>query len=184
MIVKNRDDGGDPWAVYTKVTGKDKYLYLNTTASAQPLSEYWGSAEPTSTVFGVGTGLSNNRGTDDMVAYCFAPIEGYSAFGSYTGNGSADGPFVYTGHRSRWLLVKCSSTTGAWILHDTARTGYNVMGNELRPDDSTGEYAVDRFDIVSNGFKVRSSNATLNSSGATYVYAAFAEYPFRSARAR
>jgi hypothetical protein len=104
--------------------------------------------------------------------------------GSYTGNGSTDGPFVYTGFRPRWILLKASSTTGAWILHDTARTTYNVMGNELRPDDATAEYAVDRFDLLSNGFKVRSSNATLNTSSATYIYIAFAESPFNYSRAR
>jgi len=186
IITKSRTTAGYNWNVYhpALASGYNLFLQLTNAAEAAPLHGWLGA--PTSSVITLTKGSSSNTNVNigDMIAYCFAPVAGYSSFGSYTGNGSADGPFVYTGHRSRWLLVKCSSTTGAWILHDTARTGYNVMGNELRPDDSTGEYSADRFDIVSNGFKVRSSNSTLNSSGATYIYCSFAESPFQYARAR
>jgi len=191
VIVKNRDDGGDPWAVYTKVTGKDKYLYLNTTALADTLSEYWGSAEPTSDVFGVGAGLSNNRGTDDMVAYCFAPIEGYSAFGSYTGNGSTtgDGPFVYTGFRPRWLLIKDYTIGGAgrnWVIHDTERDAFNLSDAKLYANLNLDEVdgGNNQLDILSNGFKLKTGDTATNNSSTSYVWAAFAENPFKYSRAR
>jgi len=117
--------------------------------------------------------------------YCFAPVEGYSAFGSYTGNGSTDGPFVYTGFKTRWLLVKNTSTTSSWVIHDTTRSSYNVSGAELLPNSSGAEYTFDRFDILSNGFKNRTDNNASNTSGNTYVWAAFAENPFAlNARAR
>ena len=190
VIVKNRDNSNTWWAVAHTSIANGSVVALNSTNASMDSSALSRGVinNLNSTTFAAKAGTFSNETAngngEKCVAYCFAPVAGYSSFGSYTGNGSTDGPFVFTGHRSRWLLVKCSSTTGAWILHDTARTGYNVMGNELRPDDSTGEYAVDRFDIVSNGFKVRSSNATLNSSGATYIYCSFAESPFQYARAR
>jgi hypothetical protein len=187
VIVKPRTTS-DFWVVYhSAFNDLSKYLVLNSTAAVGTSSNYWGtSGNWSSTTFGVysGGGGNNNLTGVPTVAYCFSPVVGYSSMGSYTGNGSTDGPFVYTGFRPRWILLKASSTTGAWILHDTARTTYNVMGNELRPDDATAEYAVDRFDLLSNGFKVRSSNATLNTSSATYIYIAFAESPFNYSRAR
>jgi hypothetical protein len=183
IIVKSRSQARD-WLVYHTSYGATQYTTLNGTGAAAATSSAWNNTEPTSTVFTIGNAAEINTNGSTNIAYCFSPVVGYSSFGSYTGNGSTDGPFVYTGMRPRWILLKASSTTGAWILHDTARTTYNVMGNELRPDDATAEYAVDRFDLLSNGFKVRSSNATLNTSSATYIYAAFAEAPFNYARAR
>jgi hypothetical protein len=114
-----------------------------------------------------------------MSPYCFAPVAGYSSFGSYTGNGSADGPFVYTGFRPRWVLVKNSSATGAWILLDSARDTYNVAGLTLTPDASTAESSNDsRWDFLSNGFKIRNTYGNQNNNAETYIYAAFAEHPF------
>jgi hypothetical protein len=124
-------------------------------------------------------------GTGTYVAYCFAPVAGYSSFGSYTGNGSADGPFVYTGFRPRWVLVKNSSATGAWILLDSARDTYNVAGLTLTPDASTAESSNDsRWDFLSNGFKIRNTYGNQNNNAQTYIYAAFAEHPFATSRAR
>ena len=182
MIIVKARTASEVWYVYHSSLGLSQRIQLNETSAAVG-SVVWNSTSPTSTVFSITNG-SPNTSSVTYVTYCFAPVVGYSSFGSYTGNGSTDGPFVYTGFRPRWILLKASSATGAWILHDTARTTYNVMGNELRPDDSTAEYAVDRFDLLSNGFKVRSSNATLNTSSATYIYIAFAENPFQYARAR
>jgi hypothetical protein len=122
------------------------------------------------------------------VAYCFAPVVGYSSFGSYTGNGSSDGPFVYTGFRPRWLLIKCSSVAGeSWFVLDSARSAYNVTQDYLVPNSSASESsAYNIVDFLSNGFKLKTSAAgsAFNGSGATYVYAAFAESPFNYARAR
>jgi hypothetical protein len=137
-------------------------------------------------VFGVdANGFANNSG--NMVAYCFAPVVGYSSFGSYTGNGSADGPFVYTGFRPRWLMIKASSAGGInnnWIIRDTARSSYNTAQAGLFPNLSNAEVASYDTDILSNGFKLRSTQDEHNASGATYIYAAFAESPFQYARAR
>ena len=121
--------------------------------------------------------------------YCFAPVAGYSAFGSYTGNGSADGPFVYTGHRPRYILVKKSSGTSNWIIRDTARSTFNVSENVLWANLSSSEnggFAGSNFtiDILSNGFKIRNNGDDSNINGATYVFASFAENPFKLARAR
>jgi hypothetical protein len=130
--------------------------------------------------------------TIQSVAYCFAPVAGYSAYGSYVGNGSADGPFVYTGHKSRWLMIKRSDSTSNWFLVDTARDTYNVSGLTLFPNASDSEQDLRSsstpLDILSNGFKLRTSTLTggtnINISSATYIYAAFAENPFQYARAR
>jgi hypothetical protein len=119
-----------------------------------------------------------------MVMYCFAAISGYSAFGSYTGNGSADGPFVYLGFRPRYVLVKITNTTGNWLVWDSARDTYNVVDNDLRPNLSNAESTEDAMDFLSNGFKLRSTSGGWNGSGNTYIYAAFAENPFTISRAR
>ena len=122
-----------------------------------------------------------------MIAYCFAPVEGYSAFGSYTGNGSTDGPFVYTGFKVRWLMIKRSSSSGYnWQIHDTERIPYNVNTKALFANASDSEYTFSSavFDLLSNGFKPRGGDSYTNASGQTYIYAAFAEHPFKYARAR
>jgi hypothetical protein len=124
------------------------------------------------------------------VSYCFAPAVGYSSFGSYTGNGSTDGPFVYTGFRPRWILLKDATTGNSaydyWFIWDTARNPYNVSGTILYPNASLAEAtSSDAYiDILSNGFKVRNSFFGINESSQTVIYAAFAESPFNYARAR
>ena len=131
-----------------------------------------------------------NASTATYVAYCFAAVAGYSAFGSYTGNGSADGPFVYLGFRPRWLMIKRSSTasvTYGWQMYDTSRQPANTASSDpnLWADTSaaegTGNYT---FDLLSNGFKLRSSGVNENASGNTYIYMAFAENPFKLSLAR
>jgi hypothetical protein len=122
-----------------------------------------------------------------MIAYCFAPVSGYSSFGSYTGNGSSDGPFVFTGFRPRYILIKASSTGGTfyyWWIYDAARSTYNATAHELSANTSDAEGAGYQFDLLSNGFKVRTNAIYANSSGATFIYCAFAESPFNYARAR
>jgi hypothetical protein len=123
------------------------------------------------------------------VAYCFAPVAGFSAFGNYTGNGSSDGPFVFTGFRPRWVMIKCSSSDQSgnahWVIYDAVRSTYNVVGNAILANASDAEYSgITGPDILSNGFKLRDTNSARNASGATYVYAAFAESPFKYSRAR
>jgi hypothetical protein len=106
VIVKNRDDGAQVWTVWFAGFGSTEYIVLNNTAAKTTSAGVWNSTTPTSTVFSVGTANSTNKSTNKIVAYCFAPAAGYSAFGSYTGNGSTNGPFVYTGFRPRWIMIK------------------------------------------------------------------------------
>jgi hypothetical protein len=157
------------------------FFTLNTTAAATPASE----PAPTSTVFSLPTDVNSNANNGTYVAYCFAPVEGYSAFGSYTGNGSADGPFVYTGFRPRYILIKNSTYAGqAWWILDTARDDANVADNYLQANSSNAEGTFTVGDILSNGFKIRTTDIALNGSTHTIIFAAFAENPFSLARAR
>ena len=186
VIVKSRDAVG-VWYVYHKSLATDHYLRLNGTNASGTDGVQWG-AGMTSSVLGLRASYSTVSGAT-TVAYAFAPVVGYSSFGSYVGNGTNDGPFVYTGFRPRWMMVK-STGSGAWIMHDTSRNPYNASVMELQANDSTAEYntntfsAGDRFDILSNGFKSRTSNSYNNSSAQAYIYMAFAENPFQYARAR
>jgi hypothetical protein len=133
----------------------------------------------------LGTWAAVNSSAGTFVAYCFAAVDGYSAFGSYTGNGSTDGAFSYVGFRPRWVMIKRTDTTGNWFMYDTSRDTYNVTIQELYANLSNAEAAgTTDLDILSNGFKLRASSAGINASGGTYIYAAFAENPFRISRAR
>ena len=186
VIVKDRDQGsGYNWGVWFKGFSADEYLQLNNTNAKASYSTLWWQV-PDSSKFYVGTtGTNVNSTTDRMVAYCWTPIAGYSAFGSYTGNSSADGPFVYLGFKPRWIMIKRADTTGVWLVYDTSRVGYNQANNYLLPNQSDAEGSGDNYpDILSNGFKPRVANQSINTSGGTYIYAAFAENPFKNSLAR
>ena len=184
-IIKRRDFAQDWYVSTTVISGLLDYLALNKTSA----SAWTGVSVPSSTVFNLGTGESNNALGSTYVGYCFAPVAGYSSFGRYTGNGLADGPFVYTGFRPKYLLWK-STGSGQWFIHDTSRSPYNFSDLELVAETSGAEYSANgagagqRLDFLSNGFKVRTSNIASNSNGVTYIYAAFAEHPFSISRAR
>jgi hypothetical protein len=174
------------WLVYHASAGASTPLVLNSTAAASA-ADYFNSQTPTSSVFYIGSSANGSNITSaTYVAYCFAGVEGYSKFGSYTGNGSADGPFVYTGFRPAYVMVKRSAGgTGHWNLFDTARNTYNVSSTRLYPDLSGAEdNNLTTVDILSNGFKFRDTNAQWNASGSTYIYMAFAENPFKNSLAR
>lgn len=181
LIVKSRGAVGS-WPVWQKSLNSTDYLLLNTTdAKATSANMFNGTS---STTFTIGTS-GNWGGNTTFVAYCFAAVAGYSAFGSYTGNGSTDGPFVYCGFRPRFIMIKRTDTTGDWHILDTSRDTYNVAGNVLYPNLSSAESGVVwNQDILSNGFKLRITGANENASGGTYIYAAFAESPFKLALAR
>jgi len=154
---------------------------------AGALTGLWNNTAPTSSVFSIGTSVYSNTSAINYVAYCFAAVAGYSAFGSYTGNGDPNGPFVYLGFRPRFIMIKGSSFASNWFIEDSSRNGYNVNdGVALRPNLTSGEDATTTYnlDILSNGFKLRSSAADSNTSTATFVYAAFAENPLKFANAR
>lgn len=190
IIVKSRSQGGTAtysWAVWHSALAGTEYLLLNGTAAKATAATVWNSTVPTSSVFSLGTDSIANGNTVTYVAYCWAGIAGFSKFGSYTGNGSADGPFVYCGFRPRFVLIKSSSGLENWIIQDTSRDTYNQMNNVLIPNASNAEtaYASSQgIDVLSNGFKLRVAGAPVNTSAGTYIYAAFAENPFANALAR
>ena len=172
IIIKNLGSGStEDWIVYHKSNGATHWQYLNQTYAKSTTSFFLNTA-PTSTKFRVDT-----DNTDDFIAYCFAPKTGYSKFGSYTGNGNADGTFIYTGFKPAWIMAKKSNSTGNWVIVDTKRDGYNGANDTLQANVTDAEGGGNRFDIVSNGFKARSTSAYSNSSGDTFIYMAFAEEP-------
>ena len=184
IIVKERNRAIEGWIVYTSTTGAGNILVLNSTAASSAAGA-WNSTAPTSTVFTVGGASATNvNNSTTYVAYCWAAVAGYSAFGSYTGNGSNDGPFIYLGFRPRFVLIKSSTSAENWWLLDSARDPYNVASAYLHPNTSGAESSFATVDFLSNGFKLRYNGAAVNPSGATLIYAAFAENPLKYANAR
>ena len=182
MIVKNRGTATG-WRVYQVTMGNVDTILLNSDAVKRSDLNPWNSTTPTSTVFSVSTDAGVNESGVTMVAYCFAPVAGYSAFGSYTGNGSADGPFVFTNMRPAYVMVKRTDSTSDWYIWDTKRDTYNVVTNTLEANTSDAEASATSIDDLSNGFKCRSATV-VNASGGTYIYMAFAESPFKYSLAR
>jgi hypothetical protein len=185
VIVKNRGVT-DVWCVYHSSLGNTQVIILNRTDATVTATTAWNSTSPTSSVFSIGTLVDVNRSTNNYVAYCFAQVAGYSAFGSYVGNGVADGPFIYTGFRPKYFILKNITSAQSWSVQDTSRSPYNVGSAVLLPNSSSAELTgTDFIDIVSNGFKIRhSSSGNNNNNGDTYIYMAFAESPFKYANAR
>jgi hypothetical protein len=183
-IIKGRVSGGN-WYVWHIGLGDNTtdYLSLNGTAAKVTQPSMWGTVGRNSTVCGLASQISTYN-NDPTVMYNFAPVSGYSAFGSYTGNGSADGPFVYTNVLPRWVMIKRTDSTSNWTIIDTAREGYNVDNDPLYPNLSDAEGTADLADILSNGFKLRTTDASVNASAGTYIYACFGANPFAYSRSR
>jgi hypothetical protein len=186
VIVKNRSTGSTNWCVYhSSLTSAAYSLFLDNTNAQGSFPTVWNSTAPTSTVFSLGTNLSSNGSTNAMVAYCWAAVPGYSAFGSYTSNQNADGPFIYLGFRPRFILIKRTDSAQEWVIDDTGRSTYNQTAASLLPNSSGSEGTGNNMDILSNGFKIRTAGDGINYGvGGTYIYAAFAENPFKYANAR
>jgi hypothetical protein len=184
VIVKNRNSAGFNWVVWhASLPSGAYYLNLNGTAAQASDTTVWNNTTPTSAVFSIGTSPPMNTNGNTQVAYLFAEVAGFSKFGSYTGNGSADGPFVFCGFRPKFILFKSSSNAQDWVIYDTARDTFNVATKYLLSNSSAAEASYQNPDILSNGFKMRDS-ASLNFSGWTYIFAAFAENPFKYSLAR
>jgi hypothetical protein len=186
VIVKARNQSGlsYSWVVWHSALSGSEYLILNLTQAKASASTVWNSAIPTASAVNLGTDAVTNGSAVNYISYCFAEIEGYSKFGSYTGNGSSDGPFVWCGFRPRWVMHKRTDTTGAWIIFDTSRDVFNAPSKYILPNSSNSEASGTVYDINSNGIKIRDSSSDNNASGGTYIFAAFAEAPFKYARAR
>jgi hypothetical protein len=178
IIIKNRS-GTQFWFVNHASISTTQNLYLNDTAAVQSDGIFTSRG---ATTFGVGTGVAGLA--TNYVAYAFTPIAGFSAFGSYTGNGSADGPFVYTGFRPRWVLIKNTGQANDWFVMDSSMNTYNVVGEYLFPNTSAASSTNSWIDFLSNGFKIRSTATGNNNNGIVQIYAAFAENPFKYSNAR
>ncbi len=179
IITKSR--GSSAWCVYNKHLGNTNVLFLDTAAATSAHIAYWNNTSPTSSVFTVGSDDAVNHSGNNMIAYCFAEKKGYSKFGSYTGNGNADGTFSYLGFRPTFVMTKKTNSGGNWYIWDNKRDTYNLSVNILQPQSSVAEVTLsssDGIDFLSNGFKLRSTDTDRNGSGNTYIYMAFAENPF------
>ena len=183
ILTKNRSQAAS-WANYHVGIGNGYYLELDTDDAKESASSVWGDTTPSSTTFRVGgANTKNNSSSNNFVSFCFTPIQGYSKFGSYTGNGNADGPFVYTGFKPAWLLIKNTAADANWMLLDNKRDPFNdatpaYMDVDLNNAENTSSDAP--IDFLSNGFKVRTTSSIRNPNGEIVVYMAFAESPFVS----
>jgi hypothetical protein len=180
MIIFKKRSGADNWVVYHVSVGNTAYLLLDQTSGSASSSGMFNNTSPTSSVFTVSTAGPNNGSGATFIAYCFADVKGYSKFGSYTGNGSADGTFIYTGFKPAFFIVKRTDSTSAWYMFDNKRDPYNYIGSELNPNTSNAEAisGAEFYDFLSNGLKARRNSVGWNGSGASYIYMAFAENPF------
>ena len=178
MFVKRTDSNSNGnWIVYHKNVGATKFLTLNDTSAETTASTRFGDTEPTSLVATVGSELLSG-GT--YIAYCFAQKSGFSSMGSYVGNGSTDGTFVYTGFAPAFIITKITSGVDSWFMYDNKRSPFNVRGKYLVADGTGTDSNADAYDFLSNGFKVKSTATSFNGNGSTYVYMAFAEAPLVS----
>ena len=186
IIVKPRSETAN-WVIYHSSVGATKYLLLNTTAAEDTASTVWNNTAPTSSVFSLGTNTNVNGNTTQEIAYCWAEVEGYSSIGSYVGNGSSDGTFVYTGFRPAFVMLKPTTNGDNWIIQDGIREPYNPSSKRLFPNLSNAEVdnpSAYSIDFLSNGFKPVVSHSSTNQSGEVYIYMAFAESPFKYSSAR
>ena len=184
VIIRARDKGvPTSWIVFHKdgSTSDDDYFILQGTFAKNSQAGLFNNQYPSSTVFGVANDFWVNSASTNYLAYCFAEKQGYSKFGKYIGNGNGNGPFVYTGFKPAFVMVKRSDSAGSWFILDTKRSPSNLADLYLSPNANSAEsnyLSAFQTDIVSNGFKLRTSYSETNTSGASYIYMAFAENPF------
>ena len=186
IITKQRTTAGHHWRTYHSSIGATKSVYLNlNNAESGVDAGFMNSTEPTTSVFSIGTDTNINESSQAHIAYCWAEIEGFSKFGSYVGNGNADGPFVYCGFKPAWVMFKNSSIAADWDIHDSSRDSTNPTVKRLWANlssvETTSSYDID---YLSNGFKIRNTNPDTNTNGNTIVFMAFAESPFQTANAK
>jgi hypothetical protein len=188
VIVKRRAGAVSSWGTWHTSLSGNEYVLLDSVIAKTVLTTLWNSTVPNSSVISVGTDATVNALASTYVAYCFAEIAGFSKFGSYTGNGSADGPFVFCGFRPRFVMIKRTDVSGFdWFVYDSMRDIYNVSQNNLRPNTAGVESSqvANYIDFISSGFKLRGDNVgSINNTSGTYIFAAFAEVPSKYALAR
>ncbi len=178
IFVKELDNAGS-WYTYTESQGNTKAMFLNATnAVSAGSSGYWNDTTPTSSVFSLGTDGGVNQASTAYVAYVFRSVQGFSKFGTFLANSNVDGPFVYLGFRPALVIVKCASDVNDWAAFDAKRSTVNPVDDSIYPNTTATENTNHIIDFLSNGFKIRDSDGTVNSTGNTYIYMAFAEAPF------
>jgi len=180
MIIIKDLNADDNWNVYTAPTGNDSHMHLNLTNATSGSSSYWNDTTPTSSVFSLGSNGAVNENANNFIAYCFADVQGFSKVGTYTGNGNANGAFVYTGFKPAFLMIKCTDAARSWQIHNSKSSPFNTGNTNARlfANLVDAEAANSSLDLLSNGFKVReSSDLNTNGSGNNYIYMAFAEAP-------
>ena len=177
IAVKNNTSARS-WINGLTSLGWDKNLYFDMSNAENDSADMWNDTAPTSSVFTVGTSVAVNEDTDSIIAYLWSGKQGFSKFGKYTGNGSADGTFVFCGFRPAMVFLKKTSGAALWYIHDNKRNPYNVMDKRLYVDNAAAEASANELDFLSNGFKLRSTETDINGSGSSYVYMVWAEAPF------
>jgi len=179
VIIKNRSHDSKSWIIAQKSIGYANGIFLNLSDAKASEGSAFNSTAPTSSVFTVGnTSLVNDSG-DNYIAYCFADIQGYSKVsGSYIGNGNASGPMIVTGFSPAWLMIKQTAAANDWFIIDNKREPFNPNNVQLVANGTSASTNKGDLDLLSNGFKPRSSNAAWNENNAQYIYMAFAENPF------
>ena len=184
ILIKNLD-GTRSWGVHHVSNGAGKIIYLDLTNAVASSTGFDNGTLPTSSVFTVNTLNVANGNNLEYIAYCFAEIQGYSKFSSYLGNANADGPFVYTGFKPAFVIIKNTADSADWTMWDTTRFPNNAQNVQLYPNLSNAEDSPSTstvLDMLSNGFKIRGTNNKINGSGDTMIYMAFAEHPFVSSK--
>jgi hypothetical protein len=186
VIITRRVGVGSQWGFFGPILGVDKYMYLDVIDAAATASGYMPAPSSTVVNTGANTWSALNDQIDTYVQYCFAEVEGFSSFGSYTGNGSFFyGPFIYTGFRPAYVMVKRTNGAEGWYVQDSARNTYNSANDRyLQIESNAAGYSANPKDLLSNGFKIRNNYGGQNASGGTYIYMAFAENPFKYSNAR
>ena len=185
IIAKPLGSGTNWYVMHTTALNANQVLNLDGTTSAfNPGVNHFNDTFPTDTVFSYGGYLGDDLSNDDKVAYCFHSVEGFSKVGKYYGNAQTNGPFVFTGFRPAFVLLKVSSASNNWFIYDNEREGYNPDNDTLSPNITAIEDTSYKLDLLSNGFKIRGSQNAHNQSGQTFIYLAFAEDPFKYANAR
>ena len=177
MIIVKDLTNAENWEVYNAALGATKSFYLNATTVPFISSERWNDTSPTNSVFSLGTAKTNNNNAN-IIAYCFADVTSFSKFGNYTGNGNANGPFVYTGFKPAFIIVKRTDSANDWCLYDNKRDTFNVVQKKLNPNQDSAQSDDTSMDFVSNGFKLRETGGNFNADGGNYIYMVFAENPF------
>ena len=177
ILVKESTGSVNDWVVYHASVGNTKKLILNET-NAESIDNFMNDTTPTSTVFSISDASVVNRTGSTYMAYCFAEVQGFSKFGTYKANENTDGTFTYCGFKPAFVLIKQSNLARDWYMYDNKRNTFNVINKEINANNSGAEDTGDAIDFLSNGFKIRTTGASLNDAGGTYLYMCFAENPF------